>query len=94
MTDDKSWVVVRPKGDNTCSILLAKAVGEQTNWIGNQTGGRVFLFLLTDDFERDYQNLVKNDVTIVRGPSQEPYGKVCVFADLYGNKWDLIERRD
>jgi catechol 2,3-dioxygenase-like lactoylglutathione lyase family enzyme len=93
LSDEKSWVLVRPQGDASASLLLAKAVGDQKQFIGNQSGGRVFLFLETDNFERDYQNLLKQKVTIVRPPTDELYGRVCVFADLYGNKWDLIERR-
>jgi catechol 2,3-dioxygenase-like lactoylglutathione lyase family enzyme len=92
LTDTKRWVLVRPSGGEGCSILLAKADGsEQESRIGNQTGGRVFLFLKTDDFERDYKNLLENGITIVSEPRVEPYGKVVVFSDLYGNKWDLIE---
>jgi catechol 2,3-dioxygenase-like lactoylglutathione lyase family enzyme len=95
LSETKRWVVVRPPGQGYCSILLAKAVGaEQSARIGNQTGGRVFLFLHTDDLERDYQNLLAHEVTIVRGPVTEPYGRVLVFADLYGNFWDLIERSE
>jgi catechol 2,3-dioxygenase-like lactoylglutathione lyase family enzyme len=87
----KRWVVVAPKGGKGCRLLLAKAANEiQQSRIGNQTGGRVFLFLHTDDFERDYQNLLDNDIKIVRPPSTEPYGKVTVFEDLYGNLWDMI----
>ena len=75
-----------------CRLLLAKATNEeQLICIGNQTGGRVFLFLNTDNFEREYQNLITNKIQIVREPSQESYGKVAVFQDLYGNLWDLIE---
>lgn len=92
LSEEKRWVVVKPKGNGTCSILLAKASGNfQTPFVGNQTGGRVFLFLHTDDFERDFENLKKHQVKIVRGPVDEPYGRVAVFEDLYGNKWDLIE---
>jgi quinol monooxygenase YgiN/predicted enzyme related to lactoylglutathione lyase len=92
LSDTKRWVLVRPKGANECSILLAKGVNdEQKSRIGNQTGGRVFLFLHTDDFKRDYQNLIDNKIKIVREPSFEDYGTVAVFADLYGNLWDLIE---
>jgi catechol 2,3-dioxygenase-like lactoylglutathione lyase family enzyme len=91
LSDTKRWVLVRPKGDDRCSILLAKAVGdEQTSSIGNQTGGRVFLFLYTDDFWRDYNAMLKKDVTFVREPKNEAYGMVAVFKDLYGNLWDLI----
>ncbi len=87
----KRWVLLAPPGLGSVSILLAKAVGdEQTSRIGNQTGGRVFLFLHTDDFYRDYQNLLHQKIRIVRPPSQEPYGTVAVFEDLYGNLWDLI----
>jgi len=89
---DKRWVLVSPKGANTCSLLLAKAANEiQKSCIGNQTGGRVFLFLYTDNFERDYQNLIDKKITIVREPKDESYGIVAVFEDLYGNHWDLIE---
>jgi catechol 2,3-dioxygenase-like lactoylglutathione lyase family enzyme len=93
MSDTKRWVLVKPRGGQ-CALLLAKAAdNEQEKFVGNQTGGRVFLFLETDNFDRDFTNLLKHNVTIVREPSNEPYGKVCVFADLYGNKWDLIEKR-
>ena len=94
MSETKRWVRVCPPGSNgeNCEILLAKAVGTEQNLaIGNQTGGRVFLFLHTDDFDRDYQNLLDQGVQIVRPKSEELYGKVAVFADLYGNLWDLIE---
>jgi len=91
LSDTKRWVLVRPKGDNSCRILLAKAVGdEQTSAIGNQTGGRVFLFLYTDDFWRDYNAMLKKGVAFVREPKNEAYGTVAVFKDLYGNLWDLI----
>lgn len=91
-SEHKRWVIVRPKGTEGCSLLLAKGVNEnQKSRIGNQTGGRVFLFLYTDDFNRDHQNLIKNKITIVRQPSVEDYGTVLVFEDLYGNLWDLIE---
>lgn len=92
MSDAKRWVVVAPPGNGECSVLLAKASNdEQKSRIGNQTGGRVFLFLHTDDFWRDFNNLKQNGVTIHRGPSEEVYGTVAVFADLYGNLWDLIQ---
>lgn len=92
MSDTKRWVRVAPKGSNGCGLLLAKAANEeQASRVGNQTGGRVFLFLHTDDLERDYQNLLQHNITIVRPPSVEDFGKVLVFADLYGNLWDLIE---
>jgi len=92
LSDTKRWVKVMPKGSTGCCLLLAKAANEaQKSRVGNQTGGRVFLFLHTDDFEADYKNLVDNKVTIVRSPVSETWGKVLVFADLYGNLWDLIE---
>jgi uncharacterized glyoxalase superfamily protein PhnB len=82
-----------PKNYNS-SILLVKAVNDaQKQFIGNQSGGRVFLFLHTDNFKRDYQNLLDNEVKIVRKPSFEAYGTVAVFEDLYGNLWDLIEHK-
>jgi catechol 2,3-dioxygenase-like lactoylglutathione lyase family enzyme len=91
LSDVKRWVVVSPPG-SVCKILLAKAANEtQSKSIGNQTGGRVFLFLHTDDIVRDLENLQRNEVKIVRGPSQEIYGTVAVFEDLYGNLWDLIQ---
>jgi catechol 2,3-dioxygenase-like lactoylglutathione lyase family enzyme len=90
LSEIKRWVTVRPKGSEA-SLLLAKAASdEQASRIGNQTGGRVFLFLHTDDFERDHQNLLNHNINIVNGPRDEVYGKVCVFEDLYGNLWDLI----
>ena len=88
----RRWVVVRPTGSVGTAFLLAKAFNdEQKRAIGNQTGGRVFLFLHTDDFDRDYRAYCSRGVTFVRGPAEETYGKVAVFADLYGNRWDLIE---
>jgi catechol 2,3-dioxygenase-like lactoylglutathione lyase family enzyme len=88
----KRWVVVAPQGASECSLLLAKGVGnEQRSRIGNQTGGRVFLFLKTDDFWRDYQNMQAQDIKFVREPKTEDYGTVAVFEDLYGNLWDLVE---
>ena len=93
ITPTKRWVVVSPPGSNGCNLLLAKAANsEQSSCIGNQTGGRVFLFLQTDNFPHDYQSLLDNQVTIVREPRIEPYGTVAVFADLHGNLWDLIGR--
>ena len=92
MRETKRWVVIAPPGSEGCRLLLAKAANEeQQSRVGNQTGGRVFLFLHTDDLDRDYQNLLQQGVTIIRKPSKEAYGKVLVFADLYGNLWDLIE---
>lgn len=91
-SETKRWVLVAPPGAEECSLLLAKAVGdEQASRIGNQTGGRVFLFLRTDDFRRDYENFQAKGVKFVREPKKEDYGTVAVFADLYGNLWDLIE---
>jgi len=87
----KRWVLVAPKGSGECCLLLAKAADEeQRSRIGNQTGGRVFLFLNTDNFQRDYQNLLDQGITIVRQPTVEPWGTVAVFSDIYGNLWDLI----
>ena len=92
LSDTKRWVLVRPKGSDGCSLLLAKSANPiQLAGVGNQTGGRVFLFLHTDNFERDYQNLLHHQITIVRPPADEVYGRVAVFEDLYGNLWDLIE---
>jgi catechol 2,3-dioxygenase-like lactoylglutathione lyase family enzyme len=91
---NKRWVVVAPPGAKEGRLLLARAVGdEQVSRVGNQTGGRVFLFLNTDDFWRDYRNLVAKGVVFVRGPTEEPFGTVAVFKDLYGNLWDLIQHR-
>ena len=91
-SETKRWVLVAPKGDGGCSLLLAKGVGDgQRSRIGNQTGGRVFLFLKTDDFWRDYEAFRERGVQFVREPKVEDYGTVAVFADLYGNLWDLIE---
>ena len=89
----KRWVVVAPPAsDGGAALLLARASDdEQASRIGNQTGGRVFLFLHTDDFERDHRTLRERGVTFVREPRQEPYGTVAVFRDLYGNLWDLLE---
>lgn len=90
LTENKRWVLVTPKG-SSCSLLLAKAADErQAERIGDQAGGRVFLFLHTDNFERDYQNLLDNNIPIVRPPVKEAYGTVAVFEDINGNLWDLI----
>lgn len=90
---NKRWVVVAPPG-SACGLVLGRAVGEaQASRIGNQTGGRVFLFLHTDDFRRDYERYRARGVRFVRPPSEEPYGTVAVFEDLYGNLWDLVELR-
>ncbi|HMU05589.1 MAG TPA: VOC family protein [Saprospiraceae bacterium] len=92
LDDQKRWVIVSPKGKGSCSLLLAKAVGdEQKSRVGNQTGGRVFLFLYTDDFEDDYLRLMHHNIKIIRPRRQEAYGEVLVFEDLYGNLWDLIK---
>ena len=89
---DKRWVVVRPKGDGATGLLLAKASGErQAAFVGNQFGGRVFLFLETDDFWRDYKAYKTRGVIFERDPSEADYGTVAVFSDLSGNLWDLIE---
>ncbi len=88
----KRWVRVRPPGSTGSDLLLAKAVNpEQASRIGNQTGGRVFLFLHTDDFWRDYRDMMARGVKFVRPPNEESYGTVAVFEDLYGNKWDLLQ---
>ena len=88
----KRWVVVAPPGCTESRLLLARAVGdEQSSRVGNQTGGRVFLFLYTDDFWRDYEAYRARGVEFVREPKKEPYGTVAVFADLYGNLWDLFQ---
>ncbi len=89
--DGKRWVVVAPPGGGTGLLLARAATPEQVAQIGNQTGGRVFLFLRTDDFEREYANLVARGVTFLEVPRREAYGQVVVFADLYGNKWDLVQ---
>lgn len=92
LSETKRWVLIAPKGSNGTRLLLAKAANDtQATRIGNQAGGRVFLFLFTDDFKRDHQNLIAHNVKIVREPIHEEYGTVLVFADLYGNLWDLIE---
>lgn len=91
LNETKRWVVVGPK-NSSCNLLLAKAANEeQIKSIGNQTGGRVFLFLNTDDFQRDFNMLKQNGVVFVREPVEESWGTVAVFKDLYGNLWDLIE---
>ncbi|MBL8186650.1 MAG: VOC family protein [Acidobacteria bacterium] len=89
---DKRWVVVAPPGSSGTTLLLARAATpEQAKFIGNQSGGRVFLFLQTDDFWRDYREMVSLGINFVREPKEEPYGTVAVFEDLYGNLWDLIQ---
>jgi uncharacterized glyoxalase superfamily protein PhnB len=94
LSPTKRWVLVAPKNSEGCRLLLAQASNEeQESRVGNQTGGRVFLFLHTDDFERDYQNLKEHNIKIIRERVEETWGMVVVFEDLYGNKWDLIEPR-
>jgi len=89
---DKRWVVVSPPGSNGTTLLLAKASKpEQEPFVGNQTGGRVFLFLNTDDFWRDYNEMVSIGIKFIRDPKEEEYGLVAVFEDLYGNLWDLLQ---
>ena len=89
---DKRWVVVAPPDSHGASLLLAKASKpEQHGFIGNQTGGRVFLFLSTDDFWRDYERMISSGINFVRDPQEQDYGTVAVFEDLYGNLWDLIQ---
>jgi catechol 2,3-dioxygenase-like lactoylglutathione lyase family enzyme len=89
---DKRWVIVAPAGSTGTSLLLARAsTPEQVERIGTQTGGRVFLFLSTDDFWRDYRRMIDAGVTFVRAPSEARYGTVAVFEDLYGNRWDLVQ---
>ena len=94
LSETKRWVLIAPPGSTGCRLLLAKAsTEEQRNRVGNQTGGRVFLFLHTDDIHRDYKNMIGQEIEFVREPSTEPYGTVAVFKDLYGNLWDLIEHK-
>ena len=92
LSETKRWVLIAPPGSSGCRLLLAKAANdEQKGSVGNQSGGRVFLFLHTDNFQRDYKIMKSNGIEFVRLPSEEPYGTVAVFKDLYGNLWDLIE---
>ncbi|TAI47264.1 VOC family protein [Flagellimonas allohymeniacidonis] len=92
VNDEKRWVLVKPKGSKGTSLLLAKAaIFEQKQRVGDQTGGRVFLFLHTDNFKRDYQRMRDHEVNFLEEPREEPYGTVVVFEDLYGNRWDLLE---
>jgi len=89
---DKRWVVVAPPGSKGATLLLARAAtSDQAAFIGNQSGGRVFLFLSTDDFHRDYEAMLAAGINFVREPKNAPYGIVAVFEDLYGNFWDLIQ---
>lgn len=92
---DKRWVVIAPPGSNGTTILLARASKpEQLDFIGNQAGGRIFLFLGTDDFERDYNEMISKGIEFVRPPKKDDYGTVAVFKDLYGNLWDLVQFTD
>ena len=94
LSEDKRWVLIAPPGSQGTSLLLAQAATpEQATRIGNQTGGRVFLFLHTDDFWRDFRTYQAKGVVFVREPSEQSYGTVAVFKDLYGNLWDLIQPR-
>ena len=94
LTPEKRWVVVAPPGGKECALLLARAANEeQRQSIGKQTGGRVFLFLYTDDFWRDFENMKAEGIEFVRQPVEEPFGTVAVFKDLYGNLWDFIQPR-
>jgi len=95
LNNTKRWVIIAPPGANECSLLLAKAADEkQRAAVGNQSGGRVFLFLFTDDFWRDYKNMSGNGIRFIRPPKEEDYGTVAVFEDLYGNLWDLLQPND
>jgi catechol 2,3-dioxygenase-like lactoylglutathione lyase family enzyme len=95
LSETKRWVKVAPPGNGQCCLLLAQAATEeQKSRVGNQTGGRVFLFLYTDDFWRDYNAMIEKKINFVRPPVKEPYGTVAVFEDLYGNLWDFIEPTD
>jgi len=94
LSETKRWVLIAPDEQAQCFILLAKAVNdEQKQAIGNQSGKRVFLFLNTDDFWRDYHQMLQLGITFARPPLEEEYGTVAVFEDLYGNLWDLIQHR-
>jgi catechol 2,3-dioxygenase-like lactoylglutathione lyase family enzyme len=95
LSEDKRWVLIAPAGSKGTSLLLARAATpEQSTRIGNQTGGRVFLFLHTDDFWRDYREMTARKVKFIRPPSEETYGTVAVFEDLYGNQWDLLQLKN
>ncbi len=92
--EPKRWVLIAPPGSPETKLLLAKAsTAQEISRVGNQTGGRVFLFLHTDDFWRDYRSMAARGVTFVRDPREEPYGTVAVFEDLHGNRWDLLQLR-
>lgn len=92
LSETKRWILVKPKNSEGCNLLLAKAATEeQRSRVGNQTGGRVFLFLFTDDFWTDYRNMIEKGIKFIRPPAEEEYGTVAVFEDLYGNLWDFIQ---
>lgn len=92
LSENKRWVLIAPPGAKECCLLLAKAANEkEMASIGNQTGGRVFLFLFTDDFWRDYNKMLERNIKFIRLPTEEDYGLVAVFEDLYGNLWDLLQ---
>ena len=92
LSESKRWVLIRPPGSKGCCLLLAKAANEtQSKSVGNQTGGRVFLFLYTDDIARDYKMMRENSINFTKEPVNESWGTVAVFSDLYGNLWDLIQ---
>ncbi len=92
LSPEKRWVLVAPPGAKECALLLAKAANEeQAKYIGNQTGGRVFLFLFTDNFWSDYKKMLERKVAFISEPKQEAHGTVVIFEDLYGNKWDFIQ---
>jgi len=94
MSETKRWVVVAPDANQGAALLLAQAASpEQSAAIGNQSGGRVMFFLYTDNFDRDYARMAKHNVAFTEAPRHEEFGKVVVFADKYGNKWDFIERK-
>lgn len=93
LSEEKRWVLVAPPGSTGCQLLLAKAANElQQTRVGNQTGGRVFLFLHTDDIWRDYKDYSNKGIKFIREPLKEPYGTVAVFEDMFGNLWDLIQK--
>jgi catechol 2,3-dioxygenase-like lactoylglutathione lyase family enzyme len=95
LSETKRWVMVAPPGDGQCCLLLAQAANdEQRTRVGNQTGGRVFIFLYTDNFWRDYTTMQQNGINFVRPPEEQPYGTVAVFEDLYGNLWDFIQPKE
>ena len=94
LDEEKRWVLVAPPGADECCLLLAKATNkEQMKSVGNQAGGRVFLFLFTDNFWRDYHKMIDRNIEFIRPPKEEVYGTVAVFKDLYGNLWDLLEQK-